>query len=193
MCLHLNEWSCLLPERSPSSISDHVSISLLFLSIPTASVPQKLHPPTSPINHTVFYMQAPDGTESLWQTVPDNPLRRWQRRDPGWAPRLPCSAWPALALAEGSPTDLCRLLPFKKLPECHILKSTKRKRTFRNGSIGCSAACGAAREKKQRGLTTIHPHVGSTGLVATLNSLEADTLFLWSFPFSVPPTPNFPI
>lgn len=59
-------------------------------------------------------------------------------------------ASPCLVLAEKSPPENCWLLSLQKLSKCHILKSMKGKRTFRNRSTGCTRAREAAMERKKR-------------------------------------------
>lgn len=95
-------------------ISEHVSIALLFLSAPTASVPQKSHFSLS-TSGWVLHGNIPrswGGSKGLLYSSHHRAASRAGRRqqcDPGSAWALPFPAWLALVLAEGSPQENCCL------------------------------------------------------------------------------------
>lgn len=108
----------------------------------------------SSVNHVLFCTQTLHRTGKNFMKRPQQPTAEpssaCEKVAVIW-PRLGSAfASPCLVLAEESPPENCWLLSFWKLSQCHILTSTKRKRTVRNRSAGCSAACKAATEKKER-------------------------------------------
>lgn len=171
---------------STSSISEHVSISLLLLSVPTASIPEKLH--FCSTSCWVLHANIPrnwGGFKGLPYSSPGRALphagrRQWCEPSSAWA--LPFPARPTVALAEGSPQENCCL------PTSFLNAASWKEQRARLGTNPLAASKPAEQwgwkaERTHQDASSRREH----GFRSTPQQSEANMLFLWSLPSPSPP------